>query len=367
MDIEKRITRSVPGARGKANRAPQGHRGKPDTPGHAGASFSAEDLLKKLHRTNPRIGRATVYRSIDKLVRMKVLDRIEFSDGTHSFRLCESDHHHHHLACTRCHRVVELDFCLESDAIAEIGKRESFKIDDHSITLFGLCRECRHRIDARLSRLSLCVFSCRLPLPRRGTWITPEFSLSLEDLGKMTASLPADIADGIQGRPSAFLGLMARVLDQPADFFILVDKQHPLGEEYVPPDLVPLKEYALRTTWPNLMLRKAIMPEVLQMVRAARADGVTVTFSSTYRPYDYEQGLFAREVRMYREGDGGKRVRASGGSRSTSWGPPSTSAPSVTASKRAREGEWVSAHALGVRLHPLLLPGGIRAGHRLPL
>ena len=112
--------------------------------GHTGASFSAEDLLKKLHRTNPRIGRATVYRSIDKLVRMKVLDRIEFSDGTHSFRLCESDHHHHHLACTRCHRVVELDFCLESDAIAEIGKRESFKIDDHSITLFGLCKECRH-------------------------------------------------------------------------------------------------------------------------------------------------------------------------------------------------------------------------------
>ncbi|HVP18587.1 MAG TPA: Fur family transcriptional regulator [Spirochaetia bacterium] len=112
--------------------------------GHAGAAFSADELLKKLRRTNPRIGRATVYRSIDKLVRMKVLDRIEFADGTHSFRLCESDGHHHHLACTKCHRVIELDFCLESDMIAAIGKRESFEIDDHSITLFGLCRECRH-------------------------------------------------------------------------------------------------------------------------------------------------------------------------------------------------------------------------------
>ena len=193
---------------------------------------------------------------------------------------------------------MELDFCLESDAIAEIGKRESFKIDDHSITLFGLCRECRHSIDAHLPG-SPYLSSPAASAPQAGAWITPEFSLSLEDLGRMTAGLPADIRDGIQGRASAFLGLMTRVLDQPADFFTLVDKEHPLRADYVPADLVPLKEYALRTTWPNLMLRKAIMPEVLQMVRAARAHGVTVTFSSTYRSYDYQQGLFAREVRMY--------------------------------------------------------------------
>ena len=111
--------------------------------GQSGAAFSAEDLLKRLRRTSPRIGRATVYRSIEKLVRMKVLDRIEFADGTHSFRLCESDRHHHHLACNKCHRVIELDFCLESGQIAAIGKETSFEIDDHSITLFGLCRECK--------------------------------------------------------------------------------------------------------------------------------------------------------------------------------------------------------------------------------
>jgi Fur family transcriptional regulator, ferric uptake regulator len=111
--------------------------------GHAGASFSAEDLLKRLHRTSPGIGRATVYRSIEKLVRMKVLDRIEFADGSHSFRLCESDGHHHHLACTRCHRVIELDFCLQEKQLAAIGRQERFRIDDHTITLFGLCKDCR--------------------------------------------------------------------------------------------------------------------------------------------------------------------------------------------------------------------------------
>ncbi len=111
--------------------------------GRTGAAFSAEDLLKRLRRSHSGIGRATVYRSIDKLVRMKVLDRIEFADGSHSFRLCESDGHHHHLACTRCHRVIELDLCVQEEQLAAIGRREGFRIDYHSITLFGLCQDCR--------------------------------------------------------------------------------------------------------------------------------------------------------------------------------------------------------------------------------
>jgi Fe2+ or Zn2+ uptake regulation protein len=144
MDIEKRINEAFEEL-GERKTGPRRAIAKSLIRlGRSGSAFSADELLQKLRRTNPRIGRATVYRSIDKLVRMKVLDRIEFADGTHSFRLCETDHHHHHLACTKCHRVIELDLCLESEMITAIGRKESFEIDDHSITLFGLCRECRH-------------------------------------------------------------------------------------------------------------------------------------------------------------------------------------------------------------------------------
>lgn len=75
---------------------------------------------------------------------MNVLERIEFTNGAHYFLLRENENHHHHLACTKCHRVVELDFCLDDAQFAAIGKKESFAIADHSITLFGLCKECRH-------------------------------------------------------------------------------------------------------------------------------------------------------------------------------------------------------------------------------
>lgn len=146
MDIEQRVNEAFRGL-GERQTAPRRAIARNLVRlGKSGASFSAEELLQKLRRTNRRIGRATVYRSIEKLVRMNVLDRIEFADGKHSFRLCENQVHHYHLACTKCHHVIELDFCLESDVINDIRKRESFEIDDHSITLFGLCRKCRHSL-----------------------------------------------------------------------------------------------------------------------------------------------------------------------------------------------------------------------------
>ncbi len=177
-----------------------------------------------------------------------------------------------------------------------------------------------------------------------GTWITPEFSLSVDDLQKMTAALPPDVSNGILSRPSAFLGLMAEVLDQPADLLVLVDKQHALAADYVPPDLVLLKDYNLRTTWPNLLLRKDIMPAVLQMVRAARADGVTITFSSTYRSYDYQKGLFAREVKMYGQ-EMAEKESAHPGLSQHQLGTAIDFGTISDGYEKTREGKWVQSHA----------------------
>ena len=143
MDIEKRITAAFKEFSERSTRSRQVIARNLIGLGKSGEAFSAEDLIKRLHRSNPRIGRATVYRSIEKLLRMKVLDRIDFADGTHYFRLCGSESHHHHLACTKCHRIIDLAFCLDKDRIATIGRQQSFSIEDHAITLFGLCKDCR--------------------------------------------------------------------------------------------------------------------------------------------------------------------------------------------------------------------------------
>ncbi|QBD78705.1 transcriptional repressor [Ktedonosporobacter rubrisoli] len=108
----------------------------------SGADFTVDDLWQELRQEEPRLGRATVYRSVEMLVNMNLLDRIEFADGTHHYRVCGGSHHHH-LTCTRCHRVVEVDACLPADQFSAIARKTDFSIEGHSLTLFGRCSECR--------------------------------------------------------------------------------------------------------------------------------------------------------------------------------------------------------------------------------
>ena len=106
-----------------------------------GADFTTDDLWRKLRQDEPRIGRATVFRSVEKLVDMGLLDRVDFADGTHHYRIC-SGIHHHHLTCTHCHRVVEIDICLPAEQVAAVSEETNFAIEGHSITIFGRCPSC---------------------------------------------------------------------------------------------------------------------------------------------------------------------------------------------------------------------------------
>ena len=108
----------------------------------SGTDFTIDDLWQGIREAEPRLGRATVYRSVEWLVERGLLDRVEFADGTHHYRVC-GDGHHHHLTCTQCHQVVEIEICLPEEQLHTIGTEKNFSIEGHSISLFGRCAACR--------------------------------------------------------------------------------------------------------------------------------------------------------------------------------------------------------------------------------
>jgi Fur family transcriptional regulator, ferric uptake regulator len=110
---------------------------------HSGEDFSIDDLWQDLRQRDPHLGRATVYRSVEMLVNAGLLTRIEFADGTHRYRVCGGDEHHHHLTCTSCRCVVDIEVCLPPEQFTELSQKTNFSIEGHSITLFGLCGACR--------------------------------------------------------------------------------------------------------------------------------------------------------------------------------------------------------------------------------
>ncbi|MDR3569428.1 MAG: transcriptional repressor [Syntrophobacteraceae bacterium] len=106
-----------------------------------GEAFSTDDLWQGLRAVHGRIGRATVYRSIEQLVESKVLDRVELRDGSRRYRVCGGAHHHH-LVCNTCHRVEEFQECLSVRTIEEIGRRHGFTVEEHTLTVYGTCSSC---------------------------------------------------------------------------------------------------------------------------------------------------------------------------------------------------------------------------------
>jgi Fur family transcriptional regulator, ferric uptake regulator len=108
----------------------------------SGADFTAQDLWHEVQAADPHLGRATIYRAVDILVSQGFLDRVSFADGTHRYRMC-GPHHHHHITCTQCQRVVEVDTCLPADLLAAISAKTEFAVEGHSLELFGRCADCR--------------------------------------------------------------------------------------------------------------------------------------------------------------------------------------------------------------------------------
>jgi len=108
----------------------------------SGTDFTVEALWHDLRETDPHLGRTTVFRAVEMLASRGLLHRIEFADGSHVYRACGDDHHHH-LTCSQCHRVVDVDVCLGEKSLEKVGKQNDFVIEGHTLTLYGLCSDCR--------------------------------------------------------------------------------------------------------------------------------------------------------------------------------------------------------------------------------
>ncbi len=113
----------------------------------AGSYFATDDFWHELQQDDAGLGRATVYRAVEVLAQEGVLDRVEFADGTHRYRVCGKQSHHHHVTCTQCHRVVNVEACLSSELLSAIERQTQFILKGHSLELFGQCPQCRQATD----------------------------------------------------------------------------------------------------------------------------------------------------------------------------------------------------------------------------
>jgi Fur family ferric uptake transcriptional regulator len=108
----------------------------------AGRQLTAGELYDRVRRAMPSIGRATVFRTLERLVDAGVARRLELDGHVYAYIACEPTHHHH-LSCTSCGRVEEVPESWVSPIATRASRLLDFEIDDARLDFYGRCAECR--------------------------------------------------------------------------------------------------------------------------------------------------------------------------------------------------------------------------------
>src|SRR5919204_2749044 len=104
-------------------------------------SFTPEALVDELRPHG--IGRATVYRALEVLERIGVLNKVHLGQ-CHAFTVCDEGHHHH-LLCSSCNAVVPIDASAVESEIQKLARRLQVQVDTHMLEFAGRCADCLAR------------------------------------------------------------------------------------------------------------------------------------------------------------------------------------------------------------------------------
>jgi len=116
--------------------------------------LSAEEIYLKVHGSHPSIGLTSVYRTLELLTNMGMVQKFDFGDKRARYEITNSENgknRHHHLVCTECKRVTDCDDLMEEETELfqktqnELAKKYNFEIKSRLVQFYGLCRKCKDK------------------------------------------------------------------------------------------------------------------------------------------------------------------------------------------------------------------------------
>jgi len=105
--------------------------------------FEAEELLASLRRSGSRVSRATVYRTLGRLVEAGLVRRHPLDDGRAFYEPAFDRAHHEHLVCVRCGEILEFVQDEIERLQDEVCRQHRFRPVSHTLQIYGTCERCR--------------------------------------------------------------------------------------------------------------------------------------------------------------------------------------------------------------------------------
>jgi Fur family transcriptional regulator, ferric uptake regulator len=105
--------------------------------------LTANEIFEALRTKDRKIGLASVYRALDQLTSLQLVQRLEFPDAARYEPMPASGEHHHHLVCDSCGKVEPFADGRLERALDRVGEAVGFQVDGHDVLLRGACAACR--------------------------------------------------------------------------------------------------------------------------------------------------------------------------------------------------------------------------------
>ncbi|MBX9809883.1 transcriptional repressor [Candidatus Gracilibacteria bacterium] len=100
--------------------------------------FSAQDV----HEHFKELGRASIFRTIKLFLEIGIIRRLNIGERGDSYEINHAGHHHEHMKCTLCQKIMSFDSHAICKKIFEEAKKQGFIIQEHSLSILGKCEKC---------------------------------------------------------------------------------------------------------------------------------------------------------------------------------------------------------------------------------
>ena len=108
--------------------------------------LSIDELLERVRHQDPKVGQATVYRTMKLLTKCGLAEARQFGDGHTRYEPVEDNHEHHdHLICTSCGKIVEFHNHQIEHLQDRVAVEHGFVVTHHKMELYGLCESCQKK------------------------------------------------------------------------------------------------------------------------------------------------------------------------------------------------------------------------------
>ena len=106
--------------------------------------LDADEIYRRAKEKKPRLSLSTVYRTLQTLKKLGLIEELHFDEGHHHYEMKPSVEHQH-LVCVSCGKVVEFKCPLSQEMKDKVSREKGFQVTDVEVRMRGYCSKCRQK------------------------------------------------------------------------------------------------------------------------------------------------------------------------------------------------------------------------------